>query len=153
MQAKRTAAGSRRRWRACGNAAKRKGVAFPVRFQDTEIDVGLLDVIVSFRIMPGNKLVLSSTEEERNKLRFVKTLSTLTSVCGDALHDQMIMAMAIPHIYRSDGELLFHIHNLIFGLRQEVRGDMDILGPLDLEPVMKVLSRSGGLDFIGGVKR
>ena len=48
---------------------------------------------------------------------------------------------------------LFHYHNLIFGLRQEVRGDMDILGPLDMEPLLEALSKSGPLAFIGGMKQ
>jgi hypothetical protein len=35
----------------------------------------------------------------------------------------------------ADGHhVIFHFHNLIFGLRQEARGDMDILGPLDIDP-------------------
>ena len=32
----------------------------------------------------------------------------------------MIIAVA-PHIYHSNGTYLYHYHNLIFGLRQEVR--------------------------------
>lgn len=64
----------------------------------------------------------------------------------------MIIALA-SHIYRADGELLCHFHNAVFGLRQEVRCDLDVLGVLDMEPLMKALSRSGGLDLIGGVKQ
>jgi len=131
-------------------ARKRKG-ALPVSVEGMEIDVGLIDIIVSFRIMPGNKLVLAQTDDEKNKL-LRENLIHLDKVCGGTLHDQMIIALA-AHIFRSDGELLFHYHNLIFGLRQEVRGDLDVLGVLDMQPLMKALSRSGGLDFIGGLKQ
>jgi hypothetical protein len=129
---------------------QRKG-AMPVDFGGMEIDVGLIDIIVSFRIQPGNKLVVSRTPEEHDKI-IRENFIHLDKVCGDTLHDQMIMAFT-PHMYRSDGELLFHCHNLIFGLRQEVRGDIDVLGPLDMEPLMKALSRSGGLDIVAGVKQ
>ena len=30
---------------------------------------------------------------------------------------------------------------------------MDILGPLDMEPLIKALGKSGGLNVIGGVKQ
>jgi hypothetical protein len=129
---------------------QRKG-AMPVNFGGIEIDVGLIDVIVSFRIMPGNKLVLARTPEEIDKLLRENSIH-IDKVCGGTLHDQMIMAGS-PHMFRSDGELLFHFHNLFFGLRQEVRGDMDVLGPLDMQPLMKALSRSGRLNIIGGVKQ
>jgi hypothetical protein len=131
-------------------ARRRKG-AIPVRFAGMDIDVGLIDVIVSFRIMPGNKLVHPRTDEEFDMLLH-ENMIHIDKVCGDALHDQMVIALA-RHVYRSDGSFLYHYHNLVFGLRQEVRGDMDILAPLDMEPLMKALSRSGGLDVIGGVKQ
>ena len=74
------------------------------------------------------------------------------AVCAGALHDQMIIA-SVPHVFHSNGSVLFHYHNLIFGLRQEVRGDMDILGPLDMDPLLKALSRSGPIGIIGGMKQ
>jgi hypothetical protein len=116
-----------------------------------EIDVGLVDVTVFFQIMPGNKLVDPRTPEESDKL-FHENLIHLDKVCGDSLHDQMIIAIA-QHLYHSNGSLLFHYHNVIFGLRQEARGDMDILGPLDMDPLLKALSRSGPLNVIGGMKQ
>jgi hypothetical protein len=129
-------------------ARRRKG-AMPVSIRGREIDVGLIDITVFFRWMPDNTLVLSRTPEERDRL-FQENLIHLDKVCGDAFHDQMVIAMA-PHIYHSNGSHLFHFHNLIFGLRQEVRGDLDVLGVLDMQPLIKSLGRSGGLNVIGGV--
>jgi hypothetical protein len=116
-----------------------------------EIDVGLIDVVVFFQIMPGNRLVHPRTDAEIDKLLH-ENLIHIDKVCGDALHDQMITALA-HHIYHSNGTFLYHYHNLIFGLRQEVRGDMDILGTLDMEPLIKALAGSGRLNVIGGVKQ
>ena len=66
---------------------------------------------------------------------------------------RMIIVSAM-HRCRTDGATLLHIHNLIFGLRQEVRGDRDILGPLDMTPLMQALSERGGpMNIIGGVKQ
>jgi hypothetical protein len=42
---------------------------------------------------------------------------------------------------------------LIFGLRQEVRGDMDILGPLDINPLLRAISKSGPINVVGGMKQ
>ena len=106
---------------------------------------------VGFKIMPGNQPVRPRLREESDKL-IRENMIHIDKVCADTLHDQMVIAVA-PHVYRADGSYFYHYHNLIFGLRQEARGDMDILGPLDVEPVMRALSRSGGLDFIGGVKQ
>ncbi len=72
------------------------------------------------------------------------------SVCAGAVHDQMILANA-QHRFHSNGTPLFHCHNLIFGMRHEVRGDMDILGPLDMDPLLKALAKSGPLRIIGGM--
>jgi hypothetical protein len=131
-------------------ARERKGT-LPVRIGGTDVDVGLIDVTVFFQIMPGNKLVHPRTREESDKL-FNENLIHLDKVCANALHDQMIIAIA-QHIYHSNGSFLYHYHNLIFGLRQEVRGDMDILGPLEMEPLLKALSKSGPLSVIGGMKQ
>lgn len=130
-------------------ARRRKG-ALPVCVGGMEIDVGLIDVTVFFQLMPGSTLVRPRTREESDKLLH-ENLIHLDKVCGDAFHDQMILAIS-PHIYHSNGSFLYHHHNLIFGLRQEVRGDMDILGPLDMQPLINALGRSGGLNVIGGVK-
>jgi hypothetical protein len=48
------------------------------------------------------------------------------AVCAGALHDQMIIATYL-HVFHADGWPLLHHHNLIFGLRQEARGDMGTL--------------------------
>jgi hypothetical protein len=84
-------------------ARQRKG-AMPVSIGGMEIDVGLVDVVVFFQIMPGNKLVHPRTPEESDKLLH-ENLIHLDKVCGNALHDQMIMALA-PHIYHSNGTFL-----------------------------------------------
>jgi len=131
-------------------ARRRKG-AMPVSIGGMEIDVGLIDIIVFFQLIPGNRLVHPRTSDERARL-FDENLIHLDKLCGDALHDQMVIAVA-PHIYHSNGSFLYHHHNLIFGLRQEVSGDLDMLGVLDMDPLVKALSRSGGLNVVAGVKQ
>jgi hypothetical protein len=118
---------------------------------DMQIDVGLVDVIVFFEMPPDIPPSLPTTREEFD-MAFTENFRRFDSVCAGALHDQMIVA-SVPHFFHSNGSPLFHYHNLIFGLRQEVRGDMDILGPLDMEPFLKALSKSGPLSFIGGMKQ
>ena len=115
---------------------------------DLEIDVGLVDVTVFFEMPPGIPPSLPRTRDELD-MTFTENFRHFDSVCAGALHDQMIIA-SVPHFFHSNGSPLFHYHNLIFGLRQEVRGDMDILGPLDIDPLLKKLSASGPLSFIGG---
>ncbi|WP_422927485.1 hypothetical protein [Singulisphaera sp. PoT] len=56
------------------------------------------------------------------------------------------------HFYHSGGSHLVRFHNLIFGLRQEVRGDGDHLGPLDMNPLLEALAASGPLTVIGGMR-
>jgi hypothetical protein len=131
--------------------ARRQHGAMPVNIRGREIDIGLIDIIVYFQLIPGNKFVLARTAEERDKL-FQENLIHLDKICGDAFHDQMIIAMA-PHSYHSNGSHLLHFHNLIFGLRQEVRGDLDVLGVLDMQPLLRSLSRSGGVNVVGGMKQ
>lgn len=115
-----------------------------------EIDIGLVDVTVFFQMPPGLPPSLPSTRDEYD-MTLTENLRHLDSVCAGALHDQMIVA-TVMHTFHSSGSPLLHYHNLIFGLRQEVRGDMDLLGPLDLNPLLKALSQSGPLSVIGGRK-
>ena len=115
------------------------------------LDVGLVDVTVFFQMPPGQPPLLPRTQEEHSKA-MAENFRHFDAVCAGALHDQMIIA-SVPHVFHSNGSVLFHYHNLIFGLRQEVRGDMDILGPLDMDPLLKALSRSGPLSIIGGMKQ
>ena len=117
----------------------------------TEIDIGLVDIVVFFQIPPGNvpALLKSNSEPERF---FQENLRHVDLLCKGTLHDQMIMA-ASPHFYRSDGSILFHCHNVIFGLRQEIRGDIDILAPLDFDPLLKALAKTGPLRVLGGMKQ
>jgi hypothetical protein len=117
---------------------------------DIELDVGLVDITVFFQMPPGKLSPLLKNKSEAD--RFLdENLRHLDSVCAGGLHDQMIIATA-PHIFHSNGSLLLHYHNLVIGLRQEVRGNMDILGPLDIDPLLKALSKSGPLSIIGGMK-
>jgi hypothetical protein len=131
-------------------ARQRKG-SQTLSLSGTEVDVGLVDIAVFFQLMPGNGFVRPRTREESDKL-LRENLVHVDKICGDAIHDQMIIAIA-PHIYHSNGTLLYHYHNLIFGLRQEVRGEMDLLAPLDMDPLLKTLSKSGPLSVIGGTRQ
>ena len=117
----------------------------------TEIDIGLVDIVVFFQIPPGSvrALLKSSGEPERF---FQENLRHLDLLCKGKLHDQMMVATS-PHFYRSDGSILFHYHNLIFGLQQEIRGDIDILAPLDFDPLLKALAKTGPLKVLGGMKQ
>jgi hypothetical protein len=99
---------------------------------------------------PGLPPLLPTTRKELD-MPFTENFRHFDSVCAGALHDQMIVATVL-HVFHSDGSPLLHYHNLIFGLRQEVRGHMDILGPLDLDPMLTKLSKSGPLSIIGGMK-
>jgi len=125
--------------------------AVPLSIDGMEIDIGLIDIIVFFEIMPGNKRVHPGTPEDIDTL-LDENFTYLDKVCGDTVYDQMIIALA-PHFCHSDGSYLCHYHNLIFNLRQEARGEFDALGVLDLEPLLNALSRSGGLHVIEGVKQ
>jgi hypothetical protein len=118
---------------------------------DIEIDVGLVDVTVFFEMPPGLPPSLPTTHPEYD-MASTENFRHFDAVCGGALHDQMIVASAL-HFFHTDGSPLFHYHNLIFGLRQEVRGDIDILGPLDMEPLLKALSRSGPVNIIAAIKQ
>lgn len=134
---------------------RRKGT-IPMRVdigegQQIEIDVGLVDVTVFFQMPPGIPPSLPTTRDELDRT-FTENFRHFNSLCAAALYDQMIM-VSVPHFFHSNGSPLFHYHNLIFGLRQEVRGDMDILGPLDMDPLLKALSRSGPLSVIGGMRQ
>jgi hypothetical protein len=91
------------------------------------------------------------TREEDWDRTLTENLRHLDSICAGAFHDQMILATT-PHCFHSDGSLLLHYHNLIFGMRQEVCGDTDILAPLDMGPLLKALSKSGPVSIIGGMK-
>jgi hypothetical protein len=117
---------------------------------EVRLDVGLVDITVFFELPPGVPPQLPIMREELNRT-LDENLRHFDSVCAGALHDQMIVA-SVAHTFHSNGSPLFHYHNLIFGLRQEVRGDMDILGPLDMDPLLKALSKSGPLSIIGGMK-
>jgi hypothetical protein len=119
--------------------------------EDVEIDVGLIDVTVFFQMPPGVPAAIPAREEDWD-LTLTENLRHLDSVCAGALHDQMILATT-PHRFHSDGSPLLHYHNLILGMRQEVRGDMDMLGPLDMEPLLKALGKSGPVSVIGGMAR
>jgi hypothetical protein len=134
--------------------ARRRRGTIPVRIGpeeagNTELDVGLVDVTVFFE-MPDSMSGLPGSRDELDRL-LTENLQHFDSVCAGALHDQMVIAIA-PHRFHSNGSHLFHYHNLILGLRQEVRGGMDILGPLDMDPLLKTLSRTGPLRIIGGMK-
>lgn len=118
--------------------------------REIEIDVGLVDVTVHFEMPSGIPPLPPTTRAELDST-LTENLRHFDAVCAGALHDQMIMATA-PHFFRSNGSRLLHFHNLIFGLRQEVRRDLDILGPLDIDPLLKALIKSGPLSVIGGMK-
>jgi hypothetical protein len=118
--------------------------------QVLELDVGLVDVTVSFD-MPPCLPAMPATRDDYDRT-LTENLHHFDAVCAGALHDQMIVA-TVPHVFRPDGSRLLHYHNLIFGLRQEVRGDLDILGPLDLEPLLKALAQTGPLSIMGGMKQ
>jgi hypothetical protein len=120
-----------------------------VRF---ELDVGLVDVVVFFQTAAADLALLRNTPGEMERI-MKENFRQFDQLCQGDLHDQMIIVSAI-HRYQTDGTALFHIHNLIFGLRQEVRGDMDILEPLDMNPLLKTLTERGGpMNLIGGVKQ
>jgi regulator of sirC expression with transglutaminase-like and TPR domain len=113
------------------------------------IDIGLVDVTVFFQMPLGRPPCLPP--KAQYKKAFEENYRHFLAFCGGTLHDQMIIA-ACMHVFHADGWPLLHYHNLIFGLRQNVRGDMNILlSPLDLDPLLKVLAKSGPLSIITGV--
>lgn len=131
---------------------QRKGT-IPIKIEivggaDLEVDVGLIDISVFFEMPPGIPPSLPTTRAEFDK-SFTENFRHFDSVCAGGLDDQMIVGTAM-HRFHSDGSPLLHYHNLIFGLRQEVRGDLDILGPLDMDPLLQKLAKSGPLSVVGG---
>lgn len=114
------------------------------------IDVGLVDVTVFFEMPASRRPVPPRGRDETDRL-LTENLRHLDAVCAGALHDQMVIASA-QHFYHSGGSHLVHFHNLIFGLRQEVREDRDLLGPLDMNPLLEALAAGGPLTVIGGMR-
>jgi hypothetical protein len=112
------------------------------------IDVGLVDIVVFFQ-MPGG--VVPSQEEHFDQM-LIENLRHVELACSGAFHDQMILATAF-HRFHSNGSRLFHYHNVIFGLRQEIRDGMDLLGPLDMDPLVKALAKGGPLNIIGRIRQ
>lgn len=125
--------------------------AVPLSGDGMEIDLGLIDIIVFFELMPGNKRVHPQTAEDIETLRD-ENFNHLDKICGDSVHDQMIIAQ-VEHFYHSDGSYLCHYHTLIFNLRQDARGKFDVLRAPDLQPLLNDLRRGGNLNVIEGVKQ
>ena len=120
----------------------------PVNINGMEIDIGLIDMQVSFHA-PAEKLVRMRDEDKQQMT--VENFRHFDQLCAGAFNDQMVMATA-THAYRPDGSHLFHYHNLIFGLRKEIRDGREIVDPIDLEPLLKVLGTGRNIAFIGGIK-
>jgi hypothetical protein len=102
-----------------------------------DIDVGLVDVPITFE---GPLQRVASNLEHRS-LEFLDTnLRYLDGLSSGTFHDQMVL-VTVLHAVRPDGTPSIHYHNLIFGLRKEIREDRTLIGPLDLGPMCEALGR------------
>jgi hypothetical protein len=102
-----------------------------------DIDVGLVDIPITFE----GPLPLVASNLERRHSEFLDTnLRYLDGLFSGALHDQMILVNVL-HAVRPDGTPSLHYHNLVFGLRKEIREDRTLIGPLDLGPLLGALGR------------
>jgi regulator of sirC expression with transglutaminase-like and TPR domain len=132
---------------------RRRIGTLPTMIQTSEgeaipVDVGLLDITVFFQMPLGLPPGLPSAKDQY-EAAFQHNLRCFRAICVGALHDRMILA-ACMHVFHADGWPLLHFHNLIFGLQQEIRGDMNILlAPLDMNPTLKALSKTGPVSIIG----
>ena len=104
---------------------------------DANIDVGLLDIPISFR---GPPQCLVSNLARRSAEFLGENLRHLDRLLRGTFTDQMTL-VTVFHEFRSDGNLEFHQHNVIFGVRREFRGGETLIGPLDLRPVIESLER------------
>jgi hypothetical protein len=99
--------------------------------------VGLVDIPITFE----GPLELVASNLERRSSEFLDTnLRYLDGLFSGAFHDQMTL-VTVLHAVRPDGTPSLHYHNLVFGLRKEIRDDGTLIGPLDLGPLITALGQ------------
>ena len=105
------------------------------------VDIGLIDIPVTFRGTPANL--------ERHSAKFMEeNIKHIDALFAGTFHDQMTLESAI-HVIKPSGERQFHVHNLVFGVRREFRDDRALIGPLDLTPMLDALTSKLQLGVVG----
>ena len=110
-------------------------------------DIGLIDVIVNFKGPVAPVLQLFRQDPMRS---FDENTLHLEWVFSGAFHDQMVLATAI-HFHRPSGKIELHYHNLIFGIRKEIRGDRELLGTLDVKPLLDSIYERKDIGYVYGI--
>ena len=101
------------------------------------VDVGLVDIPVTFR---GPLDLVASNLEHRPDEFLGENLRHVEGLFAGMFHDQMTL-VTVLHAVRPDGTPEFHYHNLVFGVRREVRGERTLVGPLDVKLLLDTLGR------------
>ena len=111
-----------------------------------QIDVGMVDIQIALHAPSGMipHLIESDTFTHEN-------FEFLDYITGGTIHNQMVFASAF-HNYHSDGSYHYHFHNLIFGLRKEVRESdrKESIGTMDLMPLLDSLNEHHDQHIVTG---
>jgi hypothetical protein len=109
------------------------------------VDIGLIDIPVTFR----GPLGLVATHLKRHPMKFFEeNLGYIDALFDGTFHDQMTLVSTL-HVFKPDGERQIHYHNLVFGVRREFRDGRELVGPLDLKPMLHALTSELRLGVVG----
>jgi hypothetical protein len=100
---------------------------------ELQVDAGLIDIQIVFK---GPQQSLMMLMKESPNLLLEKHLEHLDLISQGAFHDQMTLVSAL-HCVDPNGDLCFHHHNIIFGLRKE----NNLIGILDFEEFLSNLNK------------
>jgi hypothetical protein len=112
---------------------------------ETRIDVGLIDIPVTFK---GDFGRVTWNMRHWPARFFEENLRYLGRLIHGTFHDQMTLATVL-HMVRPDGTPEVHYHNVIFGVRREFRPGRTLVGPLDFSPMLAALTKGCRLAVTG----
>ena len=117
----------------------------------TDIDIGIVDIQIALHVPDGMEgmiphLIESETFSHEN-------FDFLDYVTAKKIHNRMVFASAF-HNYHSSGSFHYHFHNLIFGMRKEIRetDEKESIGTIDLIPMLDALNEHHDQNVISGLK-
>ncbi len=114
-------------------------------WDDTTVDVGLIDIPITFR---GDLSVVASNLTHCPSQFFDENLRHIDRLFAGTFDDQMTL-VSVLHAARTDGSPELHYHNLVFGVRREFRSGQALVGPLDFQPMLATLARELRVAVIG----
>jgi hypothetical protein len=111
------------------------------------VDIGLIDIQVFF----DGPMDLLVEQLKTDSTRFLdENLKHVDWLCSRVFHDQMVLVFAC-HVFTAGGDRRVHYHNVIFGLRKEIRDGHELIGPLDMEPLVRALDRRIRVGLVAGI--